>query len=140
MHIESYDYITGQSLGNTSLSINFGDLIQGQHCTKPIVIRTIADSSDSTNIYNLRLFLENKGSWKSTEYGYFINETFISSIESGSNSFSNHFTEVPGASSTSIGGIPIKWLNGSSSYIWLDAHIHDSTGMINANFRLFYDF
>ena len=135
MHTESYDYISGQSLGATSLS--FGDLIQNQHCVKPVVLRLIADITDSTAISNVRLFLENKGPWKDSEYSYYTDTNF-SRIESGSSIFKS-FTEVPGATSSSSGSVNLPWDGTTTDYLWLDAQIKQVTGMTQANFRLFFD-
>lgn len=138
MRIESFDYINGNSLGEASLNqINFGDLIQDQHCTKPLVIQF---KPDSTGISNLKLFLENKGEWKDTEYGYFIASDFTSNIQPGSNLFT-HFTEVPDASKMDSYGVIIPWNSDKScsDYVWLDADIKQKAGMVTANYRLFYD-
>jgi hypothetical protein len=135
--IESYDYINGQSLGPITLNaLDFGDIIQNQHCSKPVVFRIL---NDNTNVAGAKLFLENKGTFKSAEYGYLIAKKFTPSIEPGSSSFQGHLTEVPSASYGSSGGISIPWDGTHASYyVWLDANIIDSNGMANANFRLFY--
>jgi hypothetical protein len=137
MQIESYDYINGQSLGPITLNaLDFGDIIQNQHCTKPIVLRVV---TDNTNITGAKLFLEDKGLWKNTEYGYLIAKDFTSSVEPGSNIFQGHFTEISNASYGSSGGVSIPWDGTYASYyVWLDANINDSSGMASANFRLFY--
>lgn len=136
MHFEIYDHITGSSAGAIT-SLNFGDLIQNQHCLKPIVFRGIIDTE--TSISNFKLYLENKGSWKDTEYRYYISATFQPSIEAGSSYFSNIFTEVPDATSSSPSGVDVPWSGGTSSYIWLDAQIKTPKGADEANFRVFFD-
>ena len=138
MRIESYDYISGQSLGNISLNqLNFGDIIQDQHCVKPMVIRMIEDSTST--ISDMRFYLENKGPWTDTEYGCYVSADFTSNIQSGSSVFT-HLTEVPGATATSDSSVHIDWHpdQSSSDYVWLDAEIKQKSGMATANYRLFY--
>lgn len=136
MHIESYDYISGKPLGSVEFNaLDFGDIIQNQHCAKPVVIKVF---SDSTNVTGAQLFLEDKGLSKNTEYGYLVSGSFIPSVEPGSSSFQGHFIEVPNAAYGSQGGISIPWDGSTSSYIWLDANATDSSSMASANFRLFY--
>jgi hypothetical protein len=135
MHFETYDQITGQLLG-TFQQLDFGDLIQNQHCLKPIILRAVVDQE--TGVGNLKLFLESKGSWQDSNFGYYNAPDFTSSIESGSNLFTS-FIQVPGADASSSNYAPIGWDGTSSDYIWLDAQIHNVTGLTQANFRLFFD-
>jgi hypothetical protein len=135
MHFETYDYINGQPLG-TFQQLDFGDLIQNQHCVKPVVFRAIPDQE--TNVSNLALYLENKGPWKDSNFGIYAASAFIPSIQAGSNVF-NLMVEVPGAVSDSSNGNSIEWDSTASNYIWLDAQIHNVTGFSQANFRLFFD-
>lgn len=139
MYLESYDYITGEVIGLFT-SFDFGNLIQDQHCLKPLVFRILPDQEVSFS--NIKLYLENNGSWKDTDFGYYINPSFQSSIEAGSSSFQNHLTEVPDASSTSPGGMAIPWdpATMASQYVWLDTQITVQTGLNDTNFRLFYDY
>ena len=136
MHFETYDPVTGTVLESFS-ELNFGDMIQNQHCLKPVVIRIMPDQE--TGISHLKLYLEDKGPWKDTNFGYFLSEAFVPSIESGSSFFDHFFTEVPNATSSSDGSVQIGWYGTASDYIWLDAHIHNVAGSSEANFRLFFD-
>lgn len=136
MYFEVYDYISGEVI-DTADALNFGDLIQRQHCVKPIVLRAI---SDTETVSNLKIYLESKGSWSETEFGYYKAATFIPSIESGSAKLSNHFIEVPNATAMSPNGIPLDWHSGVSDYLWIDAQVsEEADGVNDANFRIFYD-
>jgi len=138
MFIRTYDYITGKPLATLSSlsSISFGDNIQNQHCSKPQVIR--AESDEILSDSSVLLFLEDKGSWKSTQFGYYVSSDFTSSIESGSPALSNHFIETSGATVDSPNCVKVPWDRTASNYVWLDCHIYDATGIINPNYRLFY--
>lgn len=125
MNIESYDYISGQSLGITT-SLNFGDIIQNQHCVKPLVLRFVSDPADPT-ISGLKLLVQDKGSWPDTTFSYYKNDTF-SHIESGSSCFKPLSTSVD-----------LSWDGTYSDYVWLDAQIKQVTGMTQASFSLQYN-
>lgn len=137
MYFKIYDYISGDVIDQAS-ELNFGDIIQKQHCLKPVVVRAFSDIESTVS--DLKIYLENKGRWKDTEYGYYLSSTFESSIESGSSKLSDHFVEVPNATVLSLNGVPIGWDTTSSDFIWLDSQITESDGMSEANFRLFYDY
>lgn len=127
MHIESYDYISGQNLGAPE-SLSFGDIVQDQHSVKPLIIKFVADSKDSTAITNVKLFLENKGQWVDAEYSYY-HASIFTRIESGSHLFTP-FVNVP---------VSLNWDGTSTDYLWLTAKIGKSEGLCELNFRLSYD-
>lgn len=136
MIFEIYDYISGEVIDQAS-ALNFGDLIQRQHCVKPIVLRALSDTEVVTN---LQIFLESKGAWKDTNFGYFKSATFVPSIESGSSVLSDHFVEVPNATPVSLNGVSLDWHTNVSDYLWIDAQITElADGLDEANFRIFYD-
>jgi hypothetical protein len=135
MYFKIYDYISGDLINQVS-TFDFGDIIQNQHTVKPIVIRAFSNE----NITNFKVYLEDKGTWKDTEYGYYVSSTFEPSIESGSTKLSNHFIEVPNATISSLNGITIGWDTTSSYYLWIDSQITDRSGIDAANFRFFYTY
>lgn len=136
MIFEIYDYINGEVI-DTAEALNFGDLIQKQHCVKPIVLRAL---SDTETVSNLKIYLESKGSWEDTDFGYYKAAVFEPSIESGSTKLSNHFVEVPKATAASPNGVSLDWLSGVSDYLWIDAQVTEKAdGVGEANFRVFYD-
>lgn len=125
MHFETYDSTTGQLLGIVQ-QLNFGDLIQNQHCVHPIVLRAVADQD--LNVGNMRLSLTGKGSWQDTDFGYF-NSPYFTLLEAGSSLFTSmDSTEYV-----------IGWDGTASDYIWLDAQIHNVIGFSQAGFRLLFD-
>ena len=137
MIFEIYDSISGEVI-NQVTTLNFGDLIQRQHCVKPVVLRALSDTE--VMVSNLKIYLENKGAWKDTDFGYYKSATFIPSIESGSTLLSNHFVEVPDATPSDSGGVYLDWHTNVSDYLWVDAQITElADGVDEANFRLFYD-
>jgi len=137
MYFKIYDYISGDLIDQVSV-FDFGDIIQNQHTVKPIVIRAFSDIENT--VTDLKIYLENKGLWKDTDYGYYTSSVFESSIESGSDKLSNHFTEVPNATALSPGGIPIGWDTISSDFLWIDAQVTLQSGIGEAKFRFFYDY
>jgi len=134
MHFDFYDYITGNLIG-TENYIDFGKILQSHHCIHPEVFKVVQDTE--TNISNLMMYLENKGTWTDIDYNYFINSTFIPEIQSGN--LTGTFIEVPDASSTSPNGVSIGWDYTSSYFIWIDVNIPNVRGTNNANYRFFYD-
>ena len=136
MIFEIYDYISGEAVDQAN-ALDFGDLIQRQHCVKPLVLRALSETEAVTN---LQIFLENKGAWKDTDFGYYISATFVPSIESGSPELSNHFVEVPDASYSSPNGVSLNWHTNVSDYLWIDAQVTAlADGVDEANFRIFYN-
>ena len=136
MYFEIYDYISGDLINRSSV-LDFGDIIQNQHTNKPIVARAFKDSENT--ITDFKIYLEDKGSWQDSDFGYYISPSFKSSIESGSNKL-NHFIEVPNATISSPNGVPIGWDTTSSYFFWLDAQIKIQIGINRANFRFFYNY
>ena len=137
MYFEIYDYISGELISQVS-NLNFGDIIQNQHTVKPSVMRAFSEE----NITEFKVYLENKGTWKDTEFGHHDSSTFEPSIESGSSKLSNHFIEVPDATATSPNGITVGWdtTASASNYLWIDSQIASRNGIDEANFRLFFTY
>jgi len=135
MYFNLYDYISGNLIASNN-NIDFGKILQGQHCVHPIILKAFQDQE--TNVSNLKIYLENKGSWQSSDFGYYISPTFVSGLESGN--MVDHFTEVKDASSSSPNGISIGWDSTSSYYMWLDVNVSpDKRGINSANYRFFFD-
>lgn len=137
MHIQSYDYITGRDIGRIE-TIDFGNIAQGQHCVKPTVLRLLPDTE--TSVSDIKLYLENKGTWKDSEFGYHTAHFFEPNIESGSTKMSLHMTEVPEATSSSPNSVPIGYNTTASDYIWIDVKIPLQTGSTEANYRVFFNY
>jgi hypothetical protein len=140
MDFEFYDYVSGDVIGRVPL-IDFGSMIQNQHCIKPVVLRALASEQENTNyVYDLIIFLQNKGQLDST-FGYYRTPgqyDFIPSIESGDSRFVV-LAEVPSATQYSAGGISLTIDQSTrySEYLWLDVQM-TQTGYTEANFRAFF--
>lgn len=129
MRFEEYDYQNGNSIG-TLTKLDFGDIIQGQHCTKPVVFRILPE--DETNVSNLKFYLTDPGSWSTAQYGFYTNKTFLT-LESGSEQLSStHLVDSTGMS--------VGWDSTASYYVWLDQQISsDQSGNNEASFRITFD-
>ena len=131
MHLQEYDYITGEVLGPLD-ALNFGDILQGQHCNRSIVLKALTDGDASVS--GLSLALVNRGAWTTAQFGYHIDSTFKASIEPGSTLLEAHHFD----STTQL--IPIGWDGTQSNYVWLDLQTtSDQTGINTATLRLSYD-
>lgn len=138
MHIESYDYITSQVITPVT-GLNFGNVIQGQHCLKPIVLKAIADPQDAS-VSNLWLYLIDKSAWQGAQYGYYVDSTFTPGVEAGSTSLAqNHVQALPDATAGTPGGIQMGWDTTASYYVWFDVQIPNLSGPNETAFRLFFD-
>lgn len=138
MHFETYDYATGDLIDSSASILDFGDVIQGQHCTVPVLVRAAKDIENT--ITDSTVFLESKGGWNQAQFGYYINQTFQPFIESGSSELDNHFIETPGAITGSSNGVQLPWDSEKSHYLWLDIDISFNKGTTQANYRLIFNF
>jgi hypothetical protein len=135
MHIETYDPKIGSVIDSNAPGLDFGDVIQSQHCYQPIVLRFRPDTE--TTVSDMTCFLENKGGWTDAQFGFYSDSTF-KTIESGSSYLSNHMTEIKDASSSSPGG---QSVDSTSSYVWMDVDIPlTQTGIADVNYRLFFNY
>lgn len=138
MLFELYSNASGDFLNSVG-SLNFGQVIQGHHCSSPILLRAHADIESSVS--DMELYLESDGGWNDAEFGYFKASSFIPGIQSGSSFLSNHFSEVSDATQDSSGGVPIDWTGSYSDYIWLDVEIpSDQTGNAEVTYRFIYNY
>jgi hypothetical protein len=140
MHIELFDPQTGKSLGTTQ-QLDFKDIIQNQHCTKPLVVRFVPDQEASVS--NLKLYLESKGLNKDANFFFYTSPVFVPGIEPGSVVFLPFVEALGVVSPSSSGGYivdPTNIPNGSfSDFVWLDIQSLNQTGVNQPNFRLFFD-
>lgn len=121
MYLQTYDPVTGSVVSEQVSELSFGDVLQGRHCSDPVLIRTLPDTE--TSITNLSVFLENDGGWSSAEFGYYTNPSFVANVESGGSLMNNHFTISPDATSGSPGGVTIGVNDSTSDYLWLDIDV-----------------
>jgi len=131
MHLQEYDFITGAALGPLT-ALDFGNVIQGQHCGRPVVLRALTDGDSSVSGLNLSLI--NRGAWTTAQYGYYVNPTFVPSVEAGSSQLAAHHFD----STTQT--VSIGWDGTQSNYVWLDLQTSlDQTGINSATLRLSFD-
>ena len=139
MQIKTYDYNSGGLINDPASELDFGDVTQGQHCYRPLLIRTFPDTE--TTIFGLKLYLESKGGWTEAEFGYYTNAAFTPSIEAGSELLSNHLVEVPNATAASPNGISIPTASSISDYVWLDVDLPTTqVGVTEANYRFTFNY
>lgn len=139
MFIRTYNPTSGNTVDSSASDLDFDDVLQGQHNPSPLVLQTLSDTE--VTITDLKMFLESKSGWENAEFGYYIDSSFISGIESGSTELSNHFIEAPNATAASPNGISVGFNDGASDYIWLDIDIPFSqTGVAEPNYRFTFNF
>lgn len=139
MFIRTYNSVSGNIVDSSASNLDFGDILQGQHNPTPIVLRTLPAAE--VTISDLKLFLESKGGWTNAEFGYYADSSFISGIESGGSELSNHFIEMPDATSGSPNGVSLGVTDGTSDYVWLDVDLPFSqTGVAEPNYRFTFNF
>ena len=137
MYYKTYDYITGDVIDRVE-AFDFGDILQNQHSAQPLVFRAFSDDSTAV-VTDLVMYLEDKGAWSDTQYGVYISQSFVPSIESGSDVFTPLIL-VPDATAGSPGDMTVGWDTTSSYYVWLDAQASIHNGTSNANYRFFYNY
>lgn len=121
MKIRAYSPKTGNILADDISGINFGNVLQGEHTSIPVLIRPVLEEEEATS---LSLYLANNGGFSSAEYGYFVSDQFVPGVKSYEGSsdggyvyISDHFSN-PSASSDSIEiGLNEE---GVGDYIWFD--------------------
>lgn len=135
MHFETYDFITGKSISQT---LDFGDIIQGQHCSKPVVLQAVTDTE---TVIDATMFLQNKGLWKDSAFGYYFNPTFAPSIEAGSTLLdSSHFIEVLDPSIATPGvGVPVSFSGNTSEFMWFDVQVFQ-IGITDATYQMVFNY
>ena len=139
MYLESYDYISGEGLGR-SQDLDFGDVIQGRHCQKTLLLRAFPDVE--TSILDATVYLENRGGWPLAEFGCYVRHSFQAGISPGSDLLSNHLAETQDATYGTPGGRSIEMDDSTSGYVWLDVDIPTTqVGTTSAvNFRFSYNY
>lgn len=121
MKIRAYSPKTGNLIAEDITGINFGNILQGEHSSMPVLIRPVLEDEDASS---LSLYLENNGGFNNTSYGYLVSEEFIpnvksfkGSVEPGYNYISDHFSNPSTVSDSIEIGISNE---GVGDFIWLD--------------------
>ena len=139
MRVQTYDSVTGQIVSEQALELDFGDVIQGRHCSHPVVLRVFPNVE--TTITDMTSFLDSKGGWESAELGYYLNSSFVEDVQSGGDLMDNHFVETQDATAGSPNGVPLQTADSTSEYMWLDIDLSNSqTGATAVTYRFIYNY
>ena len=139
MRVQTYDSVTGQTITEQASDLDFGDVIQGRHCSRPVVLRIFPDVE--TTITDMTAYLGSKGGWSKAELGYYLNPVFIENVQAGGDLMDNHFIETQDATSGSPNGVSVQTTDATSEYMWLDVDLSDTqTGSTDLTYRFIYNF
>jgi hypothetical protein len=121
MKIRAYSPKTGNLIAEDISGINFGNILQGEHSSSPVLIRPVLEDEEADS---LNLYLANNGGFSSTEYGYFVSDQFVPNVKSyqgtpeeGYVYISDHFNNpstVSDALEVNLDG------EGVGDYVWFD--------------------
>lgn len=121
MKIRAYSPKTGNIIAEDISGINFGNILQGEHSSSPVLIRPVLDEEQAVS---LTLYLANNGGFSNTEYGYFTSDQFVPNVKSyngftdeGYTYISDHFQNPSSVSDAIEVGIDG---NGVGDYLWFD--------------------
>jgi hypothetical protein len=143
MKIRAYSPKTGNLIAEDITGINFGNILQGEHSSIPVLIRPVLEDEEA---YSLNLYLANNGGFSNTEYGYLVSDQFVPGVESfddvsdgGFIYISDHF-QNPSETSDAI-EIAVDDA-GVGEYIWLDVKPGDiESGSTNSLvYRFLFEF
>jgi hypothetical protein len=139
MYLESYDFVSGDDLGRAQ-ALDFGDVLQGRHCQRSLLLRAFPDTE--TSILDATVYLENKGGWSGAEFGCYVNPSFQPGISPGSDFLSSHLAEVQDATYGTPNGRSIEMSDSSSGYVWLDVDLPTTQvgATSSVNFRFAYNY
>jgi hypothetical protein len=116
--------------------ISLGSVAAGNHNTTAIVVKPSALSGSFSSI---NLYLESKGSFTSSNFGYYKSIEGITGIVPGSDYLSDNFLQVPSVTGYDAGGIALSPSN--PEYVWLDVEVGATDiATDSANYRFVYDF
>lgn len=138
MHIEEYDYQTGKVLGPQE-QLDFGNIVQGQHCTRPIVLRAIKDKE--INVSDVTMYLIGSTTvWTGAKFGCYSDSSLLTGVEAGSSKLSQHISVLSDAIRGTPGGYPVDWDGTHTKYIWLDVQASNAvSGTCDLTYRFIYD-
>lgn len=139
MYLQTYDTVTGSVISDRASELDFGDVLQGRHCTNPVLIRILPDVEST--ITDMSAFLGNDGGWSSAEFGYYVNPTFIPEVQAGSDQMNNHFVVATDATAGTPGGVALGTTDGTSDYLWLDIDLPTTqTGSTAVTYRFVFNY
>lgn len=143
MKIGAYSPRTGNMLADDITGVNFGNVRQGEHCVLPVCIRPVLEGESITG---LELYLQNNGGFNYSEYGYYVNASFISDVVSyisGATGtvISDHFSVVSDPPQAT-GGVTVDLAGDYGDYIWLDVQAGslETGGTSSINYRFIFEY
>lgn len=135
--VNTYDSATSALTQEGATGLSFGNVAAGNHATTVNVIKPIPDELITLSAVNL--YLEDKGMFTKSNFGYFKSSSFISGISAGSDYLSDHFTEMPDVSTVTTGGLELT--AGDPEFVWLDLDVQEAKyGNGSINYRFVYEF
>lgn len=144
MEIKAYNPKNGDLLANDISGIDFGEIIQGEHSSVPVLIRPIMSDD---NVSNIRLLLASNGGFDDAHYGYLLSDQFTPDVESyngdvkdGVHYISDHFENPSTAVSDAIQvGLDSE---GVGDFIWLDVQPGEADigRSKNLTYRFIFDY
>jgi hypothetical protein len=141
--IQTYSPANGALLSAEVAALYFGTVVAGMHCVTPILIKVEGDVAK--NYTAMKLFLQNNGGLKDSNFGYLSAVEFSAGITSSA--ITEHFEEARGAVDVNYAatpGLSITLVDGQPvDFIWLDIEVglseKGSTSSINYRFVFEYN-
>jgi hypothetical protein len=144
MRVITYDPSDMSEIASGAPSIDFGDMVRGQHGS---VVAIQPATSTESSFTELALFLENDGGLRHSVFHKFQSSTPIHGIEPGSNYLSDYFIPITGISDVSQIGLysdfGIFFDADSPEYAWLDVEssvAETGIGVTSVNFRFVFEY
>jgi len=139
MHLKTYDFATGDVVSDRAEELDFGAIVQGDHCQIPAVLRIYPDTEVS--ISDLKVYLSNNGGWSTSEFGYYTSPSFVTNVWPGSEKLNNHFVEMRDATQGSPNGVSLNVTDSTSDFLWLDADIgSNQLGSTSVSYRFIFNY
>lgn len=142
MKIQLCNPATGTIISPDVAALYFGSVEAGKHCAVPILVKVEGDADK--NYTAMKLFLENDGGLKDSQFGYLASTEFSGGVTSSA--LTGHFAVAPGVSNanyTVTPGLPITLVDGQpADYIWLDIEAGtDELGTTSSiNYRFIFEY
>lgn len=138
MKVRQYTISNGVALVDSITGIDFGSMNPGAHCANAVAIKPIKTSE--TNFLTMKLFLQNKGGFNNSSFGYLKYSSFINNISAGSSFLSDHFTLNAIPSLTGAGAVTLT--AATPEFVWLDVQAGASENGFThaARYQFQYDF
>lgn len=146
MKIGAYSPRSGKLISSDITGINFGNVSAGNHSVLPVLIRP---EIESEVISGLDLYLQNKGGFQYTNYGYFTSSDFVQVYSydtaytglTGVYFMSDHFTENTSATGVT-GQVHLNLTNTYGDYVWLDVQPSalETGGTESINYRFVFEY